>query len=153
MNDSATQREVTGVVGAEFALDPRLAADCGLVGDLALSRVLLMNDSRYDWLILVPRQPGAVELTDLEEAAHLVLTREIRAVSRALQQHAAPLKINVAALGNMVRQLHVHIVARRGDDAAWPGPVWGVGVATPHTPAGLAQACARWRVALELVFD
>lgn len=133
-----------------FTLDPRLAADCGLVGDLPLSRVLLMKDSRYDWLILVPRRAGVAELIDLDPATHDQLTAEIRTVCEALRRHAAPFKLNVAALGNMVRQLHVHIIARNTDDAAWPGPVWGVGAAVPHEADALAAACARWRKALEL---
>lgn len=151
MGDDAAQTEA-GYSADEtaFALDPRLAADCGVVGDLSLSRVLLMNDSRYDWLVLVPRRPNLSELVDLDDVAHVVLTSEIRAVSHALLQNASPYKINVAALGNIVRQLHVHIIARRTDDAAWPGPVWGVGVASPHAPDALRQACARWRAELDL---
>jgi diadenosine tetraphosphate (Ap4A) HIT family hydrolase len=110
-----------------FALDPRLAADTFAIGDLALSRVLLMNDARYLWLILAPRRDNSRELFDLDDADRAVLMEEIAAVSKVLSAAPGIDKINVGALGNIVRQLHIHVVARRFDDAAWPGPVWGVG--------------------------
>ena len=154
MHDNATGSAGAGssatVSEAGFQLDSRLAGDCGVIGDLPLSRVLLMNDSRYDWLILVPRRAGVVELIDLDADAYAALSGEIRVVSEAVRLHAAPLKLNVAALGNMVRQLHVHIIARREGDAAWPGPVWGAGLIDPHDKDALAQVCARWRLALGL---
>jgi diadenosine tetraphosphate (Ap4A) HIT family hydrolase len=115
-----------------FGLDPKLAADTLSVGDLPLSRVLLMNDARYDWLILVPRRAGLVELTDLAQEERATLMEEIAAASAALRAGPDVAKINVGALGNIVRQLHVHVVARRLDDFAWPGPVWGVGAARPY---------------------
>ncbi len=114
-----------------FALDPRLAADTYLIGDLALSRVLLMNDARYDWLILVPRRADLVELTDLTRGERAELMDEIALASEALRRPDVT-KINVGALGNIVRQLHVHIVARREADPAWPGPVWGAGAARAY---------------------
>ncbi len=110
-----------------FALDPRLAADTIEIGDLALSRVLLMNDARYLWLVLAPRRENLRELFDLDSADRAVLIEEIAAVSAALAASPGVDKINVGALGNIVRQLHVHVVARRLGDAAWPGPVWGAG--------------------------
>ena len=110
-----------------FALDERLARDTLLVGDLPFSRVLLMNDSRWPWLILVPRHPGLVELTDLAAADRATLVEEAARAAAFLNAHAKADKINVGALGNIVRQLHVHVVARRVGDAAWPGPVWGSG--------------------------
>jgi diadenosine tetraphosphate (Ap4A) HIT family hydrolase len=110
-----------------FALDPRLAGDTIEIGDLALSRLLLMNDARYLWLILVPRRENLSELIDLGVRDRAVLMEEIAAVSRTLLGSSGVEKINVGALGNIVRQLHVHIVARRFGDAAWPGPVWGAG--------------------------
>jgi diadenosine tetraphosphate (Ap4A) HIT family hydrolase len=112
-----------------FALDPRLAADTIEIGDLALSRVLLMNDARYLWLVLAPRRENLSELFDLEGADRALLMEEIAAVSKALIGSRGVDKINVGALGNIVRQLHIHVVARRFNDAAWPGPVWGVGAA------------------------
>ena len=111
---------------APFALDPRLAADTHRVGDLALSRVLIINDANYPWLLLVPRHLGANEIVDLEEVEQAQLMTEITRVSRALKEITKCDKLNVAALGNVVPQLHVHIIARRTSDAAWPRPVWGV---------------------------
>lgn len=116
----------------EFSLDSRLAADTLPVGDLHLSRVLLMNDSRFPWVILVPRRPALVELIDLSEGDHAALTREIRAVAALLRRLHGPDKLNVAALGNVVAQLHVHVIARFQSDAAWPRPVFGVGAALPY---------------------
>jgi diadenosine tetraphosphate (Ap4A) HIT family hydrolase len=110
-----------------FSLDPRLAADTIEIGDLALSRVLLMNDARYLWLILAPRRENLSELVDLDDSDRAVLMEEIAAVSKALIGSPGVDKINVGALGNIVRQLHIHVVARRFGDAAWPGPVWGAG--------------------------
>jgi diadenosine tetraphosphate (Ap4A) HIT family hydrolase len=112
-----------------FALDPRLAGDTLPIGDLRLCRVLLMNDARYNWLILVPRRAGLVELTDLDHDARGLLMDEIALASRALKASRGVDKINIGALGNIVRQLHVHVVARTVNDHSWPGPVWGVGVA------------------------
>jgi diadenosine tetraphosphate (Ap4A) HIT family hydrolase len=112
-----------------FALDPRLAADTIAIGDLTLSRLLLMDDARYLWLVLVPRHENLSELFHLEETDRAILMEEIAAVSRALTGFAGVDKINVGALGNIVRQLHIHVVARSIGDAAWPGPVWGAGVA------------------------
>ena len=109
----------------DFILHPQLARDTAQVGDLPLARVLLMNDANYPWLILVPRRDGAVELIDLAEEEQRQLTREIAQVSHALKTITACDKLNVAAIGNVVPQLHVHIVARRRGDAAWPKPVWG----------------------------
>ncbi len=117
-----------------FLLDPQLAADTQLVGHLALCRVLLMNDARYPWLILVPEQAGLAEIIDLGEADREQLMREIATASKALQQLYNPDKLNIGALGNRVRQLHVHVLARFVSDEAWPGPVWGVGVAQPYPP-------------------
>ena len=108
-----------------WSLHPQLAADTVAVGDLALSRVLLANDANYPWLILVPRQPGLVELIDLEPNEQVQLIAEIDAAARALKSVTECEKLNIAALGNIVAQLHVHVVARRHSDAAWPKTVWG----------------------------
>ena len=113
-----------------FALDDRLARDGLVIGDLALCRVLLMNDARWPWLILVPRREGLVELIDLEPADQTQLMDEAGRAARFLKSQARADKINVGALGNIVRQLHLHVVARVIGDPAWPGPVWGYGVAT-----------------------
>ena len=109
-----------------WSLHPQLAHDTIPVGDLPLARVLLANDANYPWLILVPRLPGLVELIDLEENAQVQLFGEISAVARALKKLTACDKLNIAALGNQVPQLHVHVIARRRSDVAWPKPVWGV---------------------------
>ena len=115
-----------------FALDERLAQDAFVIGDLRLSRVLLMNDKRWPWLILVPRRAGAVELTDLDMGDRALLIEEAASAAAFLKAHTGALKINLGALGNMVRQFHLHVVARETDDPAWPGPVWGRGVALPY---------------------
>lgn len=118
-----------------FSLHPQLAADTVPVGDLALCRVLLSNDANYPWLILVPRPPDIVELLDLTAADRATLSAEIDASARALKAAVPCDKLNVAALGNMVPQLHVHVIARRRSDAAWPKPVWGAAPATAYEPA------------------
>jgi diadenosine tetraphosphate (Ap4A) HIT family hydrolase len=110
---------------AAFALDPQLAGDTVAVGDLALSRVLLNDDANYPWLILVPRRAGLVELTDLDNAGQDTLMDEVSQAARALKAVTGCDKLNVAALGNVVSQLHVHVIARFHGDAAWPNPVWG----------------------------
>jgi diadenosine tetraphosphate (Ap4A) HIT family hydrolase len=111
-----------------FSLDPRLAADTIEIGDLELSRLLLMDDARYLWLVLAPRHENLSEIIHLGETDRAILMEEIAAVSRALIGFAGVDKINVGALGNIVSQLHIHVVARSKGDAAWPGPVWGAGV-------------------------
>ena len=118
-----------------FVLHERLAADTVPVAELPLCSARLMNDSRWPWLILVPRCAGAVELHTLEDADQIQLMREIAQASRALEAVYLPDKINVGALGNLVPQLHVHVIARTRDDEAWPGPVWGVGTAVAYGDA------------------
>ena len=120
-----------------FALDPRLEADTAPVCDLALCRVLLMNDSRYPWLILVPQRDGLAEIDELAPDEAALLMREIVQATRAMRRFAGVEKVNVGALGNIVRQLHIHIVGRRAGDFAWPGPVWGAGAPSAYDPAEL----------------
>jgi diadenosine tetraphosphate (Ap4A) HIT family hydrolase len=117
-----------------FALHPRLAADTAFIADWPLSRVLLMNDARFPWLVLVPRREGAIELHDLAAPERALLVEEIARASAALKQFTGAAKINVGALGNIVSQLHAHVVARKPGDAAWPGPVWGSGTPIPYDP-------------------
>ena len=117
---------------AEFVLDPRLAADTRHVASLPLCEVLLMNDARYPWLILVPRGAGLSEISDLSDTAQTRLWQEVSRASAALRASAPCDKLNLGALGNIVRQLHVHVVARRESDTAWPGPVWGHGPAEAY---------------------
>lgn len=118
-------------------MDDRLAGDTVPVCDLPLSSVRLMRDARFSWTILVPRITGAVEIADLAPADRQALMEEVAQVSQALRQVAPCDKLNIGALGNIVAQLHVHVVARRKDDAAWPGPVWGSGPPEPYAPAEL----------------
>ena len=122
-----------------FVLDSRLAADTIALGDTRLSRVLLMNDRRFPWLILVPRRADLAELFDLSTDERTLLVEEIAAVSQALSRRRGVEKTNVGALGNIVRQLHVHIVGRARDDAAWPGPVWGAGARQAYDEAAARQ--------------
>lgn len=115
-----------------FDLHPRLAADTVEVLQLPLCTLRLMDDARFPWLILVPMRAGVRELHALAAAERSQLMDEIVRCSQALEAVCAPDKLNVGALGNLVPQLHVHIVARRIDDAAWPGPVWGSGAALAY---------------------
>ena len=135
---------------ASFSLDPRLAQDTIALGDLPLSRVLLMNDANYPWLILVPRRPNLVELIDLDEAGQMTLMAELARAARAVKEITTCDKLNVAALGNTVRQLHVHVIARRDGDAAGPRPVWGAVPARPYQAAQREQLADRLRSALSL---
>jgi len=131
-----------------WSLHPQLAQDSVPVGDLPLARVLLANDANYPWLILVPRLPGLVELIDLEENAQVQLLGEISAAARALKKITACDKLNIAALGNQVPQLHVHVIARRRSDVAWPKPVWGVKPALAYTQGQQATLIKSLRDAL-----
>ena len=115
-----------------WSLHPQLTKDTIDIGDLPLSRVLVIKDANYPWLLLVPRREGAVEIIDLDEVAQAQLMTEISRVSRAIKDITKCDKLNVAALGNMVPQLHVHIIARRASDVAWPRPVWGVAPPLAH---------------------
>jgi diadenosine tetraphosphate (Ap4A) HIT family hydrolase len=115
-----------------WSLHPQLARDTITIGDLPLSRVLIINDANYPWLLLVPRHLGANEIVDLEEVEQAQLMTEITRVARALKEITGCGKLNIAALGNVVPQLHVHVIARREDDAAWPRPVWGVAAPIAH---------------------
>lgn len=118
-----------------FELHPRLAADTFVLGDLPLCRVLLMNDRNYPWLILVPRRAGMRETFELATPERERLWREVDGVAEILSTVFGPYKMNIAALGNQVAQLHLHCIARFRDDPAWPGPVWGAVPRVPYAPA------------------
>ena len=133
-----------------WTLHPQLAADTMPVGDLALSRVLLATDANYPWLILVPRRAGASELIDLEENEQVQLLGEIAATAQALKETVACDKLNIAALGNMVAQLHVHVIARAKNDAAWPKPVWGVAPPRAYDAAAIEALLAKLRARLDV---
>jgi diadenosine tetraphosphate (Ap4A) HIT family hydrolase len=124
-----------------FALHPRLAADTQLVCDWEFSRVLLMEDARYFWLVLVPRKEAATEITDLSASERAMLMEEAARAGAILKQDGAE-KLNIGALGNLVPQLHLHVVGRKPGDPAWPGPVWGHSPAVPYEPAEKARRIA-----------
>ena len=115
-----------------WSLHPQLKHDTIDIGDLPLSKVLVIRDANYPWLLLVPRRPEVVEIIDLDEVAQAQLMTEVSRAARALKEITKCDKLNIAALGNVVPQLHVHVIARRTGDAAWPRPVWGVAKALPH---------------------
>ena len=138
-----------------FQIDPRLLANSVALPPLKLSDLRLMDDSRFPWLVLIPRVPGATELDDLDPAQRAVLIEEIalagamvRALSQALDQPIN--KLNTAALGNVTAQLHLHVVGRRPGDPAWPGPVWGHSPATPYDQDRLEAALSVARAGLGL---
>lgn len=130
-------------MNTDFTLDPQLAADTVHVGDLALCRVLLMDDARFPWLILVPRRAEMSEITDLGPEDARALMDEMRIATGVMLALAKPDKVNVAALGNVVAQLHVHVIGRFRSDPAWPKPVWGIGAATPYPHHARAQMIER----------
>lgn len=131
-----------------YALHPQLAADTHPLATFALCDLRLMDDANYPWLVLVPRLPAARELLDLEAAQRRQLSDEIDLASRLLRDVFRPFKLNVAALGNLVPQLHVHVIARYEDDPAWPAPVWGRVAARPYEPEALVERISRLRDAL-----
>jgi diadenosine tetraphosphate (Ap4A) HIT family hydrolase len=135
-----------------FELHPRLAADTLKIGDWPLSRVLLMNDAQFPWLILVPRRVAIREVYELDEAAQSQLLRESSALGRALMEAFGGDKLNVAALGNLVPQLHLHHVVRREGDPAWPAPVWGRLPAQPYAAVVAAERLALLRGRLAGLF-
>ena len=116
----------------DWSLHSQLKKDTIDIGDLPLSKVLVIKDANYPWLLLVPRRPEVTEIIDLDEVAQGQLMTEISRVARALKEVTKCDKLNIAALGNVVPQLHVHVIARRASDAAWPRPVWGVMPPLPH---------------------
>lgn len=130
----------------EFVLHPKLAADCFTIASLRFTEVLLLNDSRYPWCILVPRVAQLTELMQLDAQQAQQLFTEIKLVSQALADEPGITKLNVGALGNLVPQLHIHVIGRSPIDAAWPGPVWGFGEATPYRVEQAQHKVARLRL-------
>ena len=128
-----------------FELDRRLAADSVFIADGPLSQVRLMDDARFPWRLRVPRVPAACEWIHLDGGQQRLLLAEINQISQLLRVEPGVAKLNIGALGNIVRQLHVHLVGRHPDDPAWPGPVWGSGVAVRHPTDALAALTAQWR--------
>ena len=133
-----------------FTLDPQLERDTAMVGDLPLSRVLLMNDAGFPWLIAVPRHAGAVEIFDLGAAERAQLMGELTLLAQLLKDLTGCHKVNIAAIGNVVSQLHVHIVARRRDDPLWPRPVWGAQPPRPYEATERNRLIAAIRQKIEL---
>jgi len=135
-----------------FVLHPRLMADSAVIVDWSLSRVLLMNDKRFPWIVLVPRRPNLVEVFDLDATSRTLLTDEIARAAERLKKwaqfHGGADKINVGIIGNMVAQLHVHVVARKKGDAVWPGTVWGAGQPEHYGAAELMRMVGELRDAL-----
>lgn len=127
-----------------FELDARLAKDTIAVADLPLCAVRLMNDAQYPWLVVVPRVASVVELLDLSGNDRERLWQEVLLCSHALKAETRPDKLNVAALGNVVAQLHIHVIARYKTDVAWPKPVWGVLSPVPY----VADAAERFAAAI-----
>ncbi|EJL05577.1 MULTISPECIES: HIT domain-containing protein [Pseudomonas] len=128
-----------------FALDPRLQQDTLPIGDFPLCRLLLSNDSNYPWFILVPRREDISELFQLDDAGQLQLWRETTTLAETLKDSFDADKLNVATLGNVVSQLHMHVIVRKHDDAAWPAPVWGKHPARPYNEEQVAAIRERLR--------
>ncbi|MBL6750796.1 MAG: HIT domain-containing protein [Nevskia sp.] len=126
-----------------FALHPQLAADCHRLGSFELCRLLLMNEARYPWFILVPQRAGLREVYELDDGGQAQLLRESCALGRALMRAYSGDKLNIAALGNVVPQLHLHHIVRHAGDAAWPAPVWGRHPPRPYGGAELQERLAR----------
>jgi diadenosine tetraphosphate (Ap4A) HIT family hydrolase len=133
---------------AGFELDARLEADSEQLMWLGLCELRVMNDRRWPWLILVPQRPGAEEVHELTPLDQAMLTFESNMVAQALKTVTGCTKINTAALGNIVRQLHVHVVARSEGDTGWPGPVWGHGMREPYKPDDIRRFCEKIKAAL-----
>ncbi|BCD84232.1 hypothetical protein PSm6_06390 [Pseudomonas solani] len=131
-----------------FALDQRLQQDCLQVGDFPLCRLLLMNDVHYPWFILVPRREDVSELFQLDADDQLRLWSETTRLAEVLKDNFGADKMNVATLGNVVSQLHMHVIARRREDAAWPAPVWGRHPAQPYTAEQVDEVMAKLRLVL-----
>jgi diadenosine tetraphosphate (Ap4A) HIT family hydrolase len=133
---------------AVFALDPRLQQDTLPIGDFPLCRLLLSNDSNYPWFILVPRREDISEIFQLDVADQQQLWRETTELAEILKDSFDADKLNVAALGNVVSQLHMHVIVRKREDAAWPAPVWGRQEAKPYGPEQIATIRERLRLVL-----
>ncbi|MBI4948944.1 MAG: HIT family protein [Deltaproteobacteria bacterium] len=130
-----------------FSLHPTLASDTSHIADLTLSCVLIMKDKGFPWLILVPKREGVREIHELTPDDRALLIEEVSLASTLLTRLFTPVKINIGALGNIVPQLHVHVIARFENDRAWPGPVWGSGPKELYSEAELASIVSRLREA------
>ncbi len=134
-----------------FTLHPQLAQDCAVVGDYPICRVLLNKQfSQFPWLILVPKRTGLRDLTDMAEQDYLPVMEEVRAAHDTLRDLSGADKMNMAAIGNMVPQLHIHLIARFKDDACWPKPVWGNADPSPYDADALVKMVETVRETLDL---
>lgn len=131
-----------------FALDPRLQQDTLPIGDFPLCRLLLSNDSNYPWFILVPRRENISELFQLDDDDQQQLWKETTALAETLKDSFDADKLNVATLGNVVSQLHMHVIVRKREDAAWPAPVWGKHPVVPYDAGQVAAIRERLRAVL-----
>ncbi|ANK80801.1 MAG: hypothetical protein TEF_08305 [Rhizobiales bacterium NRL2] len=139
-------------MAAGFRIDPRLADMSLAVGDWPLCHVRLVDDGRWPWLLLIPRREGAVELFDLSKADRAALIEEAAEAARAVRELIGADKTNVATLGNQVPQMHVHVIGRLKGDAAWPGPIWGVGEQEPMEPEAAHELVERLRDMVDIRF-
>ncbi len=136
-----------------FQLDARLVEDCILIGDFPMTRLLLMNDSNYPWFILVPRINGVEEVHELNERQQLQLSRETTHLGERLKELFQGEKMNVATLGNIVRQLHIHIIVRYSTDPAWPAPVWGRLPTIAYSPEEIERIVMQLKSVLAAPFE
>ena len=136
-----------------FTLDTRLDQDTWLIGDLPLCRLLLSNDSNYPWFILVPRREGISELFQLDDCDQQLMWSETTALARELKELFGAHKMNVATLGNVVSQMHMHVIVRYQTDAAWPAPVWGKLPAKPYAEAQVNEIRSRLKQAFTFLED
>ena len=133
---------------SDFLLDPRLAADSHFIADGPLSQIRLMDDARYPWLLLVPRVADIAEWIELDGNQQRLLLAEINQAGKLVHAEPGVEKLNIGALGNVVRQFHVHLVGRHASDAVWPGPVWGNGIALRFSPAERQAHIEAWQLRL-----
>ena len=148
--DPASTAHQPDVAAGPFVVDARILADSSAIGELPLCHVRLMDDARFPWLLLLPRRLGLVEWTDLSGDDLARLSAEISQASAALKAVLPFEKLNVGALGNIVSQLHIHVIGRRAGDAAWPGPVWGQGVREPRAQSDMAARVQQLQRALAM---
>ena len=133
---------------SDFLLDPRLAADSHFIADGPLSQIRLMDDARYPWLLLVPRVADIAEWIELDGNQQRLLLAEVNQAGKLVHAEPGVKKLNIGALGNVVRQFHVHLVGRHAGDPAWPGPVWGNGTALRFSPAQRQARIEAWQLRL-----
>lgn len=136
-----------------FTLDPRLLQDTVTLGDFPLCRLLLMNDARYPWFILVPRRADVSELFQLDAVDQQALWQETTTLAQTLKDLFGADKLNVATLGNVVAQLHMHVIVRRREDDAWPAPVWGRHPPVAYLPEQVEAICGKLRTVLDASFQ